>query len=83
MDKICPICNGLRELDVKCPFCGQIMTDNGNLDNYLGPYSPYEDQEVLELNNGIDCKGPDPCIHLLTCRECAIDKKYVVGRTEF
>lgn len=83
MDKICPICNGLTELQVQCPECGQEMIDNGSFANYLGPYSPYQDQEILELNNGIECRGPDPCVHLLTCKNCAMDKKYVVGLTEF
>jgi len=29
MDKVCPICNGMAQINVKCPCCGQDMQDGG------------------------------------------------------
>ena len=51
MEEVCPACNGLTKLSATCPFCGEGMTDAGSVDDYSGPYSPYMDEESLNLVN--------------------------------
>lgn len=68
MEKVCPICNGLEEIDEVCPQCGHKMLDGGALQNYLGPYSPYVESDMVPLNmtnNG--------CVHLVYCPNCNFD----------
>jgi hypothetical protein len=68
MDKICPICNGLQEPQLKCRYCGRKLMDGGALENYFGPYSPYMDTDSLQ--NYL----PDTqCVHLLYCPHCQVD----------
>ncbi|HAA38114.1 MAG TPA: hypothetical protein DCE00_04505 [Firmicutes bacterium] len=64
MEQICPYCNGLEELHLSCPACGGRMTDNGALQNILGPYAPYEENSQL--------RGQCGCIHQLFCPECEL-----------
>lgn len=49
MEEVCPACNGLTNLSATCPFCGESMTDAGSVNDYFGPYSPYMDEESLNL----------------------------------
>jgi len=49
MEEVCPACNGLTNLSATCPFCGEPMTDAGSVNNYFGPYSPYMDEDSLNL----------------------------------
>lgn len=72
----CPACNGLSELRQSCPDCGAEMEDMGAVSDYLGPYSPYEDRELLE-STGPDTLEPDwgECIHLMSCPNCGRDKR--------
>lgn len=82
MAKICPLCNGLLNIELPCKECGQPMVEQGPLDSYLGPYSPYQDQQLLELNNGLKVAGTDPCIHLFYCRECQLDHRCIINKVE-
>jgi len=69
MDKVCPICNGMAQINVKCPCCGQDMQDGGAVEDYLGPYSPYFRSEMAE-----DVEKSH-CVHLLTCPHCGYDTR--------
>ncbi|MDD4600880.1 hypothetical protein SDC9_27512 [bioreactor metagenome] len=72
MEKVCPICNALDEVNQACPRCGQAMKDGGTLQNYLGPYSPYMDGDWIPLNM-IDYG----CTHLVYCPHCHYDIRVV------
>lgn len=68
MEKVCPLCNGLIQVDRKCPYCGNVLIDGGIIQNYYGPYSPYVAQ--VTAINGDERHN---CIHLLYCAGCHYD----------
>lgn len=68
MEKLCPICNALEEINKECPLCGNKLLDGGVIQNYLGPYSPYMEAETIPLN-----MNTNYCIHLLYCSNCNFD----------
>lgn len=76
MMSICPLCNGLFNFSLPCPQCGHAMIDQGILENYFGPYSPYLDEDILDQNDGV---GPGQCIHLFVCPQCGFDIRQVIA----
>ncbi|WP_141692399.1 hypothetical protein [Paenibacillus pectinilyticus] len=69
MSSICPVCNGLQEVQTDCPVCSQRMSDYGKLSDLLGPYSPYEmDGISSSMGNSHDLQNH--CLHLVTCPNC-------------
>ena len=80
MEILCPVCNGLESITKTCPRCSHKMSEMGSIDNYLGPYSPYQDLELMELSNGLYSPGPDPCMHLLYCESCRVEKKVLIDK---
>lgn len=76
MNMICPLCNGLKNLqDYKCPGCGHYMQDQGRISVFFGPYSPYEE---LKVENSLDEK----CMHLISCPVCGIDFRINIALVE-
>ena len=73
MEKICPLCNGMRFVEEKCPHCGEQMVDGGCVSDYLGPYSPYMDEESLPFHSE-NC-----CVHLLYCPACEFDSRLALS----
>lgn len=71
MAYVCSLCNGLASLDFACPDCGEQMEDKGEVEDYLGPYSPYAELHVGELAEG---RG-GYCTHLFSCPACGRDKR--------
>lgn len=67
MNPICPLCNGLFSSRVEC-LCGQDMLDQGPLQDYLDPYSPYS-------STGEDTPV---CVHLFRCPDCYRDQRITV-----
>lgn len=76
---VCPLCNGLIELELACPKCGCIMDDGGMIENYYGPYSPYLDESILDQVDGV---WEDKCLHLFYCTSCGYDHRYAVNRLD-
>lgn len=77
MEYICPLCNGINDKSEYCPQCGHQLEDDGKIEDYRGPYSPYQEeylymweQEILEPQ-----LGHDFCIHLFYCPNCSFDNK--------
>ncbi|MEN6413258.1 MAG: hypothetical protein ABFC84_10960 [Veillonellales bacterium] len=70
MEKVCPICNALAEVDEKCPLCGNRLADGGSLQNYLGSYSPYVESSTIQLDI-----SEHYCVHLLVCENCHYDTR--------
>lgn len=62
------MCNGLYVLTLSCPKCGEELKDSGLIQDYYGPYSAYEDQEIFE--DGYRGYNEECCVHLLTCGNC-------------
>lgn len=75
MEYGCALCNGMISIQQRCPQCGRVLEDKGQLENYFGPYSPYEDtdhyQKPLQQGN----VSVAPCIHLFSCAVCGYDVK--------
>ena len=76
MSMICPLCNGLRNLQAHiCPECGDDMQDKGRVSMFFGPYSPYEE---LRMTNSSDEK----CVHLFSCSKCGKNFRMEIGLIE-
>ena len=75
----CPVCNGLESLECSCEGCrgGKAMDDLGPVDNYYGPYSPYEDISEELSSRSED----DSCMHLCRCPECGAEQTVAVQRS--
>ncbi|MGG0187118.1 hypothetical protein [Bacillus rhizoplanae] len=68
---ICPLCNALEYEAYTCPTCTSILQDYGKTVDYIGPYSAYMDQELLEKVDGLSAHDSQQyCLHLLYCPTC-------------
>ena len=65
-------------LEPDCPHCGQRMEDGGMLQDFTGPYSPYQDQELIQSLTG--SREDDPCVHLYYCPDCRWDTRIAVSK---
>lgn len=78
MEIICPLCNGLKELEEYCPYCNSRMEDTGPIENYFDDYSPYLDKNITQmLNNSED---PMSCVHLFHCTKCDYDNRVNISK---
>ncbi len=68
MQRICPVCNGLSQLDAVCHRCQSDMEDRGQLESYYGPYAPYEEDELLSTSTITPYETS--CPHVAYCTEC-------------
>lgn len=77
----CPVCNGFITLSKTCPKCGdELLEDRGTLEDYYGPYSPYDVQELYESvteSGNRECN----CIHLMSCPACGYDERVGICQT--
>lgn len=71
----CPVCNGVARLNMFCPGCGQIMEDVGMIEDYYGPYSPYDNMDLYEPPRFWKLADTLPCVHLFSCSGCGRDKR--------
>ncbi len=82
MSIICPVCNGFYRLNLTCS-CGSPLEDRGRLEDYAGPYSPYQglredlfpEEETFESLEA-------SCVHLMSCRDCNKDERVAVTQRE-
>lgn len=72
MERVCPVCNGLRPVRVSCKTCSGWMQDGGRVSEYLGPYSPYELSPLGQQ------ESEGRCTHLLICSLCRNDAYLIV-----
>lgn len=75
MEYGCAVCNGLAEVDIYCPECGRKMEDDGMVEDFYGPYSPYDNMDLYEPVWYWDLAAGMPCVHLFACPECGCDKR--------
>ncbi|MDF2854581.1 MAG: hypothetical protein K0Q87_432 [Neobacillus sp.] len=72
---VCPVCNGLREVDLICSHCGEHMNESGRLMDYYDDYSPYMEIDLMKMEDGYqDTKSGHKCPHLYSCPSCQNDK---------
>ncbi|MBU9720749.1 MULTISPECIES: hypothetical protein [Bacillaceae] len=76
---LCPLCNGMNDLNIQCQSCNNQMSDKGRYFDYFGDYSPYESIELMKESDGIATdKQDETCPHLFTCESCQQDKVILV-----
>jgi uncharacterized C2H2 Zn-finger protein len=75
MDFECPLCNALIDVSENCPRCGNIMEDQGRVEDYFDPYNPYLDRDLVTMG-----KPTHQCIHLFSCPDCGYDSRMVVNQ---
>lgn len=78
MEQICPVCNGLTSLSLRCPDCGKNMEDLGQAGDYFGPYSPYEENRQGNYISYEGEYGVGACVHILKCFHCCCYRQYFV-----
>jgi len=81
MELICPLCNGFITYKKSCPFCGNSLRDGGTLQDFYGPYSPYDDFDNYPLVFEMKGKEDYNCIHLVYCPICGFDTRIVIEKT--
>ncbi len=77
MKTVCPLCNGLYNVDYNCPKCNGVMVDKGPEVNYMDNYSPYLLDEITHLVDGVK---NDKCVHIYQCSNCNYKKRYSIER---
>jgi len=71
----CPVCNGMAGITETCPQCGKIMGDEGMVEDYYGPYSPYDNMDLYEQTGFWILADRLPCVHLFSCPACGYDTR--------
>ncbi|MBB6632694.1 hypothetical protein [Cohnella thailandensis] len=66
---ICPACNAFVSLTPVCPACGSPAADEGKVDDWKGPYSPYSPGLPLASSDSSPA-DPEACLHIADCPEC-------------
>ncbi|MCY6483596.1 hypothetical protein OW763_04415 [Clostridium aestuarii] len=61
MEKVCPVCNEIREIKHICKKCRENMVDKGRTQEYFDDYS---------ADDPINDKG-DYCVHVFKCTKCS------------
>ncbi|NLK97573.1 hypothetical protein [Defluviitalea saccharophila] len=77
MDLVCPLCNGLKNMEVSCMNCGEKMKDGGLVSDYYDNYSPYL---PISITGKIDGRPSSECVHLFYCPQCGKDKRIAVEK---
>ncbi|WP_409274223.1 hypothetical protein V1499_04785 [Neobacillus sp. SCS-31] len=78
--EVCPVCNGLKKVDVNCENCSNLMEEKGRYMDYFDDYSPYMPIDQMKLEDGIpdDLKNRQ-CPHLYRCPACGTDSIILIG----
>lgn len=68
---ICPICNGISDLEVYCKNCNYVMEEKGRLMDFYDDYSAYMEIDQLKLEDGYPTTYSNKqCPHLYYCNHC-------------
>ncbi|WP_462408887.1 hypothetical protein [Neobacillus sp. Marseille-QA0830] len=77
---ICPVCNGMREVYVLCPDCGQPMLESGREMDYYDDYSAYMEIDLMKMEDGYpESKTGHKCPHLFRCPSCLKDETIFIN----
>jgi hypothetical protein len=77
MDLVCPLCNGLKNIEVLCNICNKNMNDGGIVSDYYDDYSPYL---PISITGRIDGYPSSQCVHLFYCTKCGRDKRIAIQK---
>ncbi|MDL4842733.1 hypothetical protein [Aquibacillus rhizosphaerae] len=67
----CPLCNGLKSINLNCPNCQQVMDNQGRTVDFMGDYIPYLEYEGTKLIDGeLNSTQDHTCLHLFYCTSC-------------
>lgn len=80
MEYLCPLCNSLERVEVRCDACGEIMEDKGPIHEYFDDYSPYLD---MHITRKIDGAPHDQCVHLFFCQKCNSLREVSINMVEY
>lgn len=71
---VCPVCNGLKKLELNCVDCNGLMEEKGRYQDYFDDYSPYMPIDQMKLEDGIPADFQNQqCPHLYRCSSCGTD----------
>lgn len=70
MEKVCPLCNKMKEINLVCDKCDGVMLDIGRVQDYYDPYGPQN--PINDADNY--------CIHLFKCEKCNNKKKIDINK---
>lgn len=59
------------------------MEDAGKIENFYGPYSPYEDTTQIRMTNGLPDLAKEQCLHVASCPTCGIQEKVAITEQHF
>ncbi|SFT01369.1 hypothetical protein SAMN05428962_3685 [Paenibacillus sp. BC26] len=78
---LCPICNGLEQLTAICPLCSLQTDDYGRLEDFAGPYAPYQ-PDTYTNNETIPSlsQSEQSCGHIVYCSNCAKTFEVIVSK---
>ncbi|WML49674.1 hypothetical protein RCG23_06890 [Neobacillus sp. PS3-34] len=72
---VCPVCNGLKEIQVSCGGCGNNMKDYGRVMDFYDNYSAYMPIDQMKLEDGYpDTYSDHKCPHFYQCPTCQKDE---------
>lgn len=80
MRSVCPLCNGLYNIQYNCIKCNSPMEDKGAKVNYYDDYSPYLLDEITNKADGVN---RDECVHFFICPNCGYKANYSIERKEY
>lgn len=80
MEYLCPLCNGIENASVRCEICNAQMDDAGRIQDFFDDYSPYLDNDITGLADGV---SNDQCLHIFVCPRCGNDCRVAVNRVEY
>jgi len=84
MSYMCPVCNGITNLNMLCPVCYQQLADCGRIDQIWEPYSPYREIDDIKLTNGYHDFVNHQCVHLASCPNCGKEQIIFINeKSEF
>lgn len=76
---LCPLCNGLKHINLYCPECDNAMVDKGKVTDYYDAYSAYEDTDTLKQNDGFpQSLSNGQCAHLMICPKCHYEEVILI-----
>ncbi|WP_332631104.1 hypothetical protein [Halalkalibacter flavus] len=77
---MCPVCNGMTTLEIRCTQCEEQQIDYGRIMDYYEKYDAYLPIDLTKRSNGIatDLKE-EQCPHYLECSHCGIATVHLVS----
>ncbi|MDT8862045.1 hypothetical protein N0O92_17685 [Alkalihalobacillus sp. MEB130] len=77
---MCPVCNGMVSLELKCQECQSQQVDYGRIMDYYEKYDAYLPIDLTKLNNGITNDfEEEKCPHYLQCSQCGKTSVHLVN----